>query len=431
MKKTIVFLAITFMIFAFKNISQAFEFIDIDVHGFISQGYLKTDKNNYLAETEDGTFQFNEMGINFSTDLTDMLHIGMQFFARDLGTISNDNVVLDWAFADYRWHNWLGTRIGKIKIDFGLYNETREMDMLRTSVMLPQSVYPEPWRNSFSTIKGLALYGYVPLSFVGKFAYDIQVGAMEFKQDTGFINSFGPKVHSFLYISDVDADYAWFCNLRWNTPLPGLKTKITYYDIKGQKAQGTLLPPPSNPNDQINYPVDLEFNKRDGYVLSLEYTWKNLVFVAEYAQDNFPSTMIPMPLRPTWGPWPPPDEEPPPEEWSLPEGMQPPKPLKRSEGWYVSGSYRFTDWFELGLSYSEYYPNADDKNGSIAELFGLKFKAWLKTTTLSTRFDINEYWVVKLETSYNDGFGGINLPYDTFNVDQYWYLFAAKATFSF
>ena len=32
----------------------------IDIHGFISQGFLKSDRNNFYAKTEDGTFRFNE-----------------------------------------------------------------------------------------------------------------------------------------------------------------------------------------------------------------------------------------------------------------------------------------------------------------------------------------------------------------------------------
>ena len=52
----------------------------VDIHGFISQGYLKTDHNNYLAQSEKGSFQFNEMALNFGTDLTENLRFGCQFF---------------------------------------------------------------------------------------------------------------------------------------------------------------------------------------------------------------------------------------------------------------------------------------------------------------------------------------------------------------
>ena len=115
----------------------------VDIHGFISQGYLKTDKNNFLAETEDGTFEFNEMGINFSTNMMEKLRLGLQFFARDLGEEGNDDINIDWVFADYRYMDWFGFRVGIIKINMLFYNRSRDIDMLRTPIFLPHAIYHE------------------------------------------------------------------------------------------------------------------------------------------------------------------------------------------------------------------------------------------------------------------------------------------------
>ena len=59
------------------------ESFKIDIHGYISQGYLISNRNNFLANTENGTFHFNELGINFSTELTEKIRLGIQFAARD------------------------------------------------------------------------------------------------------------------------------------------------------------------------------------------------------------------------------------------------------------------------------------------------------------------------------------------------------------
>ncbi len=420
MKKTVMLLASVLTLVFFLGPAYSLDAGNIEIHGFISQGYLLTDSNNYLAETEDGTFEFNEMGINFSSDLTDLLRIGLQIFARDLGTVGNDEVVLDWAYADYRWLDWLGLRAGRIKIDYGLYNETREMDMLRTGVMLPQSVYSELWRDSFSCINGAALYGYVPMSFMGRLAYDLQIGAMTFKKDAGFTRAFGRRMNETLDISSMDADYAWFADFQWSTPLPGLKTKFTAYDIEGMEADGNITVTMMD-GSTVNSAVTYELAEKNGYVLSLEYVLKNLILAAEYSEDNYQiKTDMEAQIQAQGNP----------PEGGLPQGDGPPKIT--SEGWYVSASYRFTDWFETALSYSEYYPNADDKDGEIKnDHGGHPFMSWLKTTTLSTRFDINDYWVLKLEASYNDGFGGINLADNPDELGPYWTLFAAKMTFSF
>jgi len=72
----------------------------IDVHGFLSQGFLQSDRNNFYAKTKAGTFQFNEFGINFATELTDRLRTGLQLLSRDLGNIGNNKVDIDWAYAE-------------------------------------------------------------------------------------------------------------------------------------------------------------------------------------------------------------------------------------------------------------------------------------------------------------------------------------------
>lgn len=38
---------------------------NVAIHGFVSQGYLKSNANNFLTETDSGSFQYNDMGINF------------------------------------------------------------------------------------------------------------------------------------------------------------------------------------------------------------------------------------------------------------------------------------------------------------------------------------------------------------------------------
>ncbi|MBW1893437.1 MAG: hypothetical protein JRI91_07065 [Deltaproteobacteria bacterium] len=188
MKKKIIFL-ISFLLFvsySTGSLAMEFDMLDnVDIHGFISQGYLKSNYNNFFANTEDGTTQFNEVGINFSTDITERLRIGVQFFARDMGTIGNNEIILDWAVADYRFKDWLGLRAGNMKLVNGLYNETRDIDMIRTNIFLPQSVYNEAWRESSTLIQGIGVYGEVPIGPAGSLSYDGQYGTISIAPDKG------------------------------------------------------------------------------------------------------------------------------------------------------------------------------------------------------------------------------------------------------
>ena len=148
--------------------AMAYDLKGIDIHGFASQGYLYSDENNFFtANTKDGTFAYNEVGINFSTQPIDDLRIGMQLFSRDLGEMGNNDITVDWALGDYRVKDWLGIRAGKIKRPLGLYNDVRDADMARTVIFLPQGIYPEIQRDVINAIQGAELYGNLPLSSAG------------------------------------------------------------------------------------------------------------------------------------------------------------------------------------------------------------------------------------------------------------------------
>lgn len=75
----------------------------------------------------------NEMGINFGYQPLDKLMIGIQFFARDLGGVGNDEIQGDYANASYRFKDYFGVRADRMKNTMGLYSEFRDVDMLRTS----------------------------------------------------------------------------------------------------------------------------------------------------------------------------------------------------------------------------------------------------------------------------------------------------------
>src|SRR4051794_20873387 len=100
----------------------------LEIHGFVSQGFILSSGNNYLASSKKGSFEFAELGVNFTELLTEKLRVGLQFFAHDLGPIGSYSAKADWFYLDYHWQDWLGFRAGRTKLPFGLYNETNDID---------------------------------------------------------------------------------------------------------------------------------------------------------------------------------------------------------------------------------------------------------------------------------------------------------------
>ena len=170
--------------------TNASDLSSVSIHGIISQGYIKSTENNYLGDTKDGTFEFNEMGINFTTELTDRLNLGMQMFAQDKGYFGNDNITIDWAFARYRFKDYFGLMAGRIKGPVGFYSEIRDIDSLRTFILLPQSVYMESLRELLIGIKGVGIYGDLPYGLSYKFLYGTG------DSPTGYLESGVPLVRS-------------------------------------------------------------------------------------------------------------------------------------------------------------------------------------------------------------------------------------------
>lgn len=368
----------------------------ISIHGFVSQGYLLSDNNDVYAETTQGSFQFNEFGLTFLVQLSERLHTGMQVLSRDLGDIGNNTVGLDWAFADYRWKDWFGIRGGVIKIPWGLDNETRDIDMLRTSIFLPSSLYGEDVRDVYDAMEGIALYGSFPLWKLGTLNYQFQYGDKSVSEDYEFMEPWDDSDGTQLDSLDVLDIYLGM--LEWETPIEGLRLRETTGEY-AWRIRGTYFLPAELGGGQL--PI-AETGRETFTIVSADYTLERLSLATEW-----------------FGVWNAADEE----EFTEPDAYQ--------EGWYAGLSYRMTDWLEIGAYYSEFYSDGDDKDGDDWVEAGLPaYLAWQKDLALTTRFDLGEHWTIKLEGHLMDG--AARLPASIQNVpERETALFAVKTTFNF
>lgn len=384
------------------------------MHGFISQGYMVSNHNNYLTQSRDGSYEFNEVGINISTDLTEDLRAGMQFMSRDLGKYGNNDVKLDWAFFDYNWRDWLGFRAGKMKISFGLYNETRDIDLLRTSILLPQSIYFEFFREPLSAILGFGLYGKkVDLDQYGHLNYTVQLGALNLDSESGVSTRIENMVNNQIDVTDLEVSHLFNSSLMWNAPIEGLRMGSAVYDthmdIEGIGTNlAPIVPLPGGGTYALEgKEFDLRLKNLRAVVHSLEYAWNDLLFAAEYAHlisDN---------------------------QLRSPVGVLVEDRLNM-EGYYASVSYRFTDWFESGISYSIWYNNKNNRDGSKYPLEGLpEFYGWQKDLAISTRFDVTPQWLIKVEGHIMNG-AALMLPSDNpSGMHEHWFLLLFKTSICF
>lgn len=324
----------------------------LQFHAFASQGYIKSWDNNYLAESavSRGSFEFTETGINVSKQLTDKLRMGMQLFARKLGTVGNYNIKLDWFYVDYHWRDWLGLRVGRVKIPFGLYNEINDVDSARVSVLMPQSIYNTQNRDYLLAQTGAELYGLIPLDVLGGLEYRLYTGAIYIDRST--ITS-----SSSYTVDDIRIPYVVGGRLMWETPLEGLRLGGSIQDLRVDSHLSI-----ASAQAFVHVPAVL-------WVLSAEYAYADLLLAAEYSRWH-------VSLK------------------SDNPDVYPNVDTTVSERAYVMASYRITDWLQPGAYYSVLFPNVDKREG----------RAQIQNDFAATlRFDVNQYWLVKLEGHYMIG----------------------------
>ena len=392
--------------------SQGFELGSVDVHGFVSQGYLRSTDNDYLAKTEGGSTEFNDVAINVSKDLSDKLRIGCQFLARDLGDAGNDKAGLDWGYGDYRWRDELGIRVGKVKRPMGFFNEGRDVDMLRTPILLPQSVYREDMRDIMNAAKGGALYGTIPLGMMGSFDYQHVYGSKDIDFESVTLRRQFADRFPGVDVGDIETNirYTDTSHVIWNTSLKGLRLGVTHEKARIEASSPAVPDTPTNDEDVFipGQPArDLRIDLKRVWVGSAQYRRRDLTLTVEHIDTIQRFTLD-----------------------SGPEGFF--SRENHSLGYYGSLDYRLTDWLDVAVYYSVYYPDKTDKHGRKQAAYGRPdYMGWQKDACLSLRFDPVPGWTCKVEGHYIDGAAQVFDYDDPGELERRWGLFAAKFTYSF
>jgi hypothetical protein len=386
---------------------EGYELPALALHGFVSQGAFVSTDNDYLGHSERGSVEFLEAALNVSTEVTDRLRVGAQLFTRDLGPIGNYALSLDWAYLDYRWRDWLGLRAGRIKLPFGLYNEFSDIDSARLPILLPQSVYPIVSRDFLLAHTGFSLYGSHTLGGAGALDYQLYAGTIFILEEGGALDA-SPQLH----IEEIDTKYVTGGQLFWRTPLAGLRAGASYQhtDIifhltldpltTAQLVMAGVVPP--------DFDGSLEYGLSgiDMMIGSMEYTLDDLTLAAEYSRWTYRITS------------------------SIPDAL--PESDHDEERFYGMAAYRFTGWFEAGTYYAALFLDVDDRDGNGGG-FTERHRAYRKDLALSTRFDVNDFWLWKLEAHYMHGTAEVldsDLA-DPDNLARRWGLFLVKTTVSF
>lgn len=370
----------------------------VTFHGFASQGLLLSSDYNYLGNTTQGSLNFTELGLNASINPFPRTRISVQGFDFDVGNVNEYDPFLDYAQIEYTFNDDIGIRAGRIRRPGGIYNHIQDVDLARTSVLLPQGVYDCRWRDFYCSIDGGEVFGSISLQKAGSISYEVYAGMLNPAGNGGVARSIESGIYgSGLTFGGVDQCPIFGAQLWYNTPLDGLRAGFSggfVSDVEYSVA---------SPGMTIDTVINIPFLQG-----SLEYVWKSWTFQAEYFTLNTSGNTYAHVMTP-FGPL----------TISQTSGSN------QKEAWYVGASHRFNKWAEAGVYYTEDYENTELTGNS---------KDFQKDLALSLRFDLTDWWIFKVEGHYIHGTGLINdnaansgMTYD----DRGWFMLALKSTVSF
>jgi hypothetical protein len=357
MKRILICAAAIIMAGGNVAIAQSLDDLNIQIHGYATQGFLYTTQNNFLTmTTSNGSPNWTEAVVNLGSSPASGLRIGVQLRYELLGNYSNQ-IVLDWAAADYKVAESFGVRFGKVKIPSGLFNEIQDIDPSYMWGLLPQSVYPISSRTGQLATFGGVAYGTVSLpAHLGKIDYRGWSGDVTLPPNDGYFLSFKEEGIVFANgLSSVQTGGA----LHWRTPLPGLmigasdtrKNKETGAITAGGAIPGNFIVSPFN---QPDYFAKYEKNK---WLLAAEWTRLPLNYKIQFAGPAAPATPIDF------------------------------------RGLYGMVTYKVTDKLTAGVYDSQYFDHASP----------LGPERYSKDWVISGRYDLNQYLYAKAEEHFIQG----------------------------
>jgi hypothetical protein len=337
----------------------------VQVHSFGSQGFAYSNDNSYLTmNTSQGSFNFDDLGVNLSSQVTDKLRLGAQGYTRRLGELSKGQVTLDWAVVDYRFKPWLGVRGGKVKTALGLYNDLQDVDSISTWALLPQSMYPIDLRGSTIAHYGGDLYGRVRLGKYGKADYTAYGGELPSDPHQGFLYALSAVfIEKTPYRGPIYGG-----DVKWTTPLKGFLAGASYMT---QHPTGSGVGGQGGPIPGKAYTWDSK--KRAITQFYVQYIVKGLHVDGEYHRDyRHLLTYVPSTNNLSSNEW-------------------------NARSWYISGAYRFSHRIEVGSYYSFFTPNQNVDTSLPGN--------HIYDKVVTARFDLKSFWTVKVEGHFIDGYG--------------------------
>ncbi|MDO9240261.1 MAG: hypothetical protein Q7U30_09605 [Methylicorpusculum sp.] len=365
----------------------------LQMHGFLTQGIFHSSDNNMYGKSDDGLSPgLTEIGLNLSYRPMDRLTVAAQGLYRRAGDVDPGSFRLDYGLVDLSILDIddlrVGLRGGRVKIPYGLYNETRDVSFTHPGVLLAQGIYFDRSRSLFVSMDGGALY-FDHTDEWGDLSYKLVFGMPQTDKEI-MIAVLGP-------FSQGELDGK-----------PGFATQLNYEMMGGRYVFA------------VSY-VDLELQYdpvKDDSIGAGYLSFRPLVFSAQFNGEKFGLTGEYL------------------YQWNRFSGFGRSFPDKESvtQSWYVESTYRFIPQLQGAIRHNVLYLDNNDKQGDRVERLGVPDHViYAKDWMVSLRWDVTYYWMLRAEYHRIEGTAWIpsaDNP-DPNSTQKYWDLYGLQLSYRF
>lgn len=298
----------------------------LQIHGFIAQGVIDANGSNYINDQEKVSLELTEIGFNASYQLADEIRLAGQAVYLNGGNRFHEGGRLDYFLLEWdAFHNdsWR-TRFyfGRVKNNHWLYSSTRDIPFARPSIIVPQSVYFDSFRDIAMGGDGAAMKVTYSDDAFGELDFTFSRGKSSISDDQAKIVLGDLAQGSIEHDLDTQASIYWQpAYSQWRFGLSALDSTFRY-----------------KRDDTDNF-FDSEFTFQF-YTANVQYEGEHWQLSAEIFQQRF-----------------------------VTDGFYTQKFLRddTGQGYYIQASYKLSNNLSLMARHERFYLNKDDKNGSKLE----------------------------------------------------------------
>ncbi|PKG86204.1 hypothetical protein CXF85_00355 [Colwellia sp. 75C3] len=371
---------------------------DFQLHGFISQGVIDVNGSDFVNDDGELSTELTEIGLNASYQLSDQFRLAGQVVYLDGGNRYEKGFRVDYALLDWSAYNsesWqANVYLGRFKNNHWLYSSSRVVPFARPSIILPQSVYFDGFRDIAVGSDGAAIKISHSNDDFGNFDFTLSYGRSPVSDEQTDILLGG------IAMGVAKQDYETHGSFYWQPAFSPWRFGFSLLDSDFSYQE----------NAEFDFFVNSDFSFQF-YTINVLYEGEHWEFSGEVYQQRF-----------------------------VIDGFYGPDVYKEStgQGYYGQVRYKLTSDLTILARYEDFYLDKDDKNGQKLEQStgGLVpyYFGFHKDVTLGLNYDITSNFSARMEYHWVNGAGRLTpvvVPNSLINDSEDWEMWAIQLMYWF